>query len=51
MCCYLFAAWSLKSADDESLTPAQAAAVKRWRMTLAHVATDETTHFANANNL
>ncbi len=51
MCCYLFAAWSLKRPGDEGLTAAQAAAVQRWRMALVHVAIDEMTHFANANNL
>ncbi|MCB9675165.1 MAG: CDGSH iron-sulfur domain-containing protein [Alphaproteobacteria bacterium] len=51
MCCYLFAAWSLKSGTHEGLTDEQAQAVARWRAALVHVAIDEMTHFALANNL
>ncbi|MEZ4322208.1 MAG: ferritin-like domain-containing protein [Myxococcota bacterium] len=51
MCCYLFAAWSLKSGVGEGLTEAQAEAVARWRREIVHVAIDEMTHFALANNL
>ncbi len=51
MCCYLFAAWSLKAGTDEGLSEDQAAAVARWRQTIIHVAVDEMTHFANANNI
>lgn len=51
MCCYLFAAWSLKSGVAEGLSPAQAEAVGRWRQLITHVAIDEMVHFANANNL
>ncbi len=51
MCCYLFAAWSLESGEAEGLSTAQAAAVARWRQVITHVAVDEMTHFANANNL
>lgn len=51
MCCYLFAAWSLKSGAAEGLDEAQAAAVADWRRVITHVAIDEMAHFANANNL
>ena len=51
MCCYLFAAWSLKSGADEGLSQTQAEAVARWRGLITHVAIDEMTHFANANNM
>ena len=51
MCCYLFAAWSLKAGEAEGLTAQQAKAVARWRQVITHVAVDEMTHFANANNL
>lgn len=51
MCCYLFAAWSLKQGEAEGLTSTQADAVKRWRRLITHVAIDEMTHFANANNI
>lgn len=51
MCCYLFAAWSLKQGEAEGLSPKQAEAVGRWRQIITHVAVDEMTHFANANNL
>lgn len=51
MCCYLYAAWSLKSGVAEGLEEDQARAVASWRETIVHVAIDEMTHFANANNL
>ncbi len=51
MCCYLFAAWSLKARTDEGLTDAQLRDVNRWRREITSVAIDEMTHFANANNL
>lgn len=51
MCCYLYAAWSLKSGEAEGLTAEQAEAVARWRNAILHVAIDEMTHFANANNI
>ena len=51
MCCYLFAAWSLKSSADEGLTAAQLRDVQQWRRTIIDVAIDEMTHFANANNI
>ncbi|MEZ4373925.1 MAG: ferritin-like domain-containing protein [Polyangiaceae bacterium] len=50
MCCYLFAAWSLKTAED-GLGGAQLAAVERWRSSIVNVAIDEMAHLVNANNL
>lgn len=51
MCCYLYAAWSLKSGEAEGLTEAQAEPVGRWRRIILDVAIDEMAHFASANNL
>lgn len=51
MCCYLYAAWSLRSGEADGLTAPQARHVESWRRTILHVAIDEMTHFANANNL
>ncbi|MCB9668422.1 MAG: CDGSH iron-sulfur domain-containing protein [Alphaproteobacteria bacterium] len=51
MCCYLYAAWSLKAGEADGLTAEQADAVGRWRNAILHVAIDEMTHFANANNI
>jgi len=49
MCCYLYAAWSLKQADE--LPAEQAELVESWRQAIVGVAIDEMAHFANANNL
>ncbi len=51
MCCYLYAAWSLKRSAEEGVTESQLAQIDEWRKTIVHVAIDEMTHFANANNL
>lgn len=50
MCCYLYAAFSLKRVDPR-WTPAQAAAVERWRRDIQHVALEEMTHLALVANL
>lgn len=50
MCCYLYAAWSLKTPAD-GLTPDQARRIGSWRRALVEVAIDEMTHFALVNNL
>ncbi|MCA9647923.1 MAG: CDGSH iron-sulfur domain-containing protein [Polyangiaceae bacterium] len=50
MCCYLYAAWSLKTAED-GLEGAQLTAVERWRNSIVNVAIDEMAHLVNANNL
>ncbi|MGF1508954.1 MAG: ferritin-like protein [Myxococcota bacterium] len=51
MCCYLYAAWSLKTGPGEGLTADQTREVQSWRRTILNVAIDEMAHFANANNV
>src|SRR5271169_5011872 len=51
MCCYLYAAWSLKRSERDGLTAAQAAATKRWSQAITSVAIEEMAHLALANNL
>ena len=51
MCCYLYAAFSLKEGLDEGLSVDELAAVKRWRQELIHVAVGEMTHLALVANL
>lgn len=50
MCCYLYAAFSLKTGDP-GWTPAQAQAVSRWRAELTRVALEEMTHLSLVGNL
>ena len=51
MCCYLYAAWSLKRGERDGLTADQAVAVKRWRGAITSVAIEEMTHLTLASNL
>ena len=51
MCQYLFAAFSIKQAEDEGLTTDELAAVTRWRKQISHVATQEMLHLALVQNL
>ncbi len=51
MCQYLFAAFSMKQAEDEGLTTDELAAVTRWRKQISHVATQEMLHLALVQNL
>jgi CDGSH-type Zn-finger protein/uncharacterized Fe-S cluster protein YjdI len=50
MCCYLYAAFSLKRADPK-WTPAQRDAVQAWHQTLMSVVFEEMTHLALVGNL
>lgn len=50
MCCYLYAAFSLKR-DDPAFTTVQRAAVERWRRSIVAVALEEMTHLALVGNL
>ena len=50
MCCYLYAAFSLKR-DDVAWTPAQRDAVAGWRRAITSVAMEEMTHLALVGNL
>lgn len=51
MCCYLYAAFSLKQGADEGITDAELAAIRRWRGQIVHVAVDEMAHLALVANL
>ncbi len=51
MCQYLFAAFSMKQAAGEGLTPDELAAVTRWRKQISRVATQEMLHLALVQNL
>jgi CDGSH-type Zn-finger protein/uncharacterized Fe-S cluster protein YjdI len=51
MCCYLYAAFSLKESVDEGVTEAELAAIRRWRGQIFHVAVDEMAHLALVANL
>ncbi len=51
MCCYLYAAWSLKRGERDGLTAEQAAAVKRWKRAVLSVAVEEMVHLALVSNL
>src|SRR5215510_5799790 len=50
MCCYLFAAYSLRSGAD-GLTDEQAKAIAGWRNAIVGVAIEEMLHLALVNNL
>jgi CDGSH-type Zn-finger protein/uncharacterized Fe-S cluster protein YjdI len=50
MCCYLYAAFSLKR-DDAAWTAPQREAVQRWRGAIMSVAFEEMTHLALVGNL
>lgn len=50
MCCYLYAAFSLKVVDDR-WTDAQRASVARFRATITGVALEEMTHLCLVGNL
>jgi CDGSH-type Zn-finger protein/uncharacterized Fe-S cluster protein YjdI len=50
MCCYLYAAFSLKR-DDPAWSATQRAAVERWRRAIVAVALEEMTHLALVGNL
>lgn len=51
MCCYLYAAFSLKEGRDEDLTEEELAAVTRWRRTILRVSIEEMVHLALVANL
>ncbi|HEY3699841.1 MAG TPA: ferritin-like domain-containing protein, partial [Spongiibacteraceae bacterium] len=51
MCTYLYAGLSLKQTADEDLTADELAAVRRWRLEIIRIATDEMLHLALVNNL
>jgi CDGSH-type Zn-finger protein/uncharacterized Fe-S cluster protein YjdI len=51
MCCYLYAAWSLKRGERDGLSKQEAEAVDRWKRAIVSVAVEEMTHLALASNL
>jgi hypothetical protein len=51
MCQYLYAAFSIRSSDDEGLRPEQLEAARRWRRTLFNIAEQEMLHLALVQNL
>lgn len=51
LCCYLYAAFSLKRAPDATLAPAQLPAVEAWRESILAVAVQEMGHMALVANL
>src|SRR6516165_10634242 len=51
MCCYLFAAFSLKERLDEGVGADELEAIERWRRATTSVAIEEMTHLALVANL
>jgi CDGSH-type Zn-finger protein/uncharacterized Fe-S cluster protein YjdI len=51
MCCYLYAAFSLKTTEDSGLSPDQLAATRRWRGVVIEVAIEEMLHLGLVANL
>ena len=51
MCCYLYAAFSLKEGTDEDLSETELAAVRRWRDEIFSVAIEEMGHLATVCNI
>ncbi|HUQ75981.1 MAG TPA: ferritin-like domain-containing protein [Burkholderiales bacterium] len=51
LCCYLYAAFSLKRRGDPGLSANEVAAVERWRSIIVGVAVQEMGHLASVNNL
>jgi CDGSH-type Zn-finger protein/uncharacterized Fe-S cluster protein YjdI len=51
MCCYLYAAFSLKRPGEGGLSSAETDAVARWRSMIMSVAIEEMTHLTLASNL
>ena len=51
MCCYLYAAFGLRSELSDGLPPDQTNAVKRWRDTILAIAVEEMSHLALVSNL
>jgi CDGSH-type Zn-finger protein/uncharacterized Fe-S cluster protein YjdI len=51
MCCYLYAAYSIKEPDEPGLSAEESAAVARFRSVLVDVAREEMVHLALVSNL
>jgi len=51
MCCYLYAAFSLKTTDDSGLSATELEATRRWRAAIMDVAIEEMLHLGLVANL
>jgi CDGSH-type Zn-finger protein/uncharacterized Fe-S cluster protein YjdI len=51
MCCYLYAAFSLKRSAEDGLTPEQVEVLRRWYAVIIGVAIEEMTHLSLVSNL
>src|SRR5258705_7551865 len=51
MCCYLFAAYSLKRSTSDELIEKEVATVARWRGAIVSVAVEEMLHLSLVSNL
>jgi CDGSH-type Zn-finger protein/uncharacterized Fe-S cluster protein YjdI len=51
MCCYLYAAFSMKQDADEGLSADELDAVRRWRRTIMDVAIEEMAHLTMVANI
>lgn len=51
MCTYLYAAFSLKSGQEDGLNPKEADAVARWRRTILQIAVEEMSHLTAVWNI
>ena len=51
MCCYLYAAYSLKGPAAQDLSAEEKAAVGRWRSAIVDIAIDEMLHLSLVSNL
>lgn len=51
MCCYLYAAFSLKQDDTEDLSDIELAAVRRWRRVVLDIAIEEMSHLTMVANI
>ena len=51
MCCYLYAAWSLKTEPDDGVDPELQKEIRGWQRAIVDVAIDEMTHLTLVSNL
>jgi len=51
MCCYLYAAWSLKTEPDDGVDPELQKEIRGWQRAMVDVAIDEMTHLTLVSNL
>ncbi len=51
MCCYLYAAWSLKTEPDDGIDPELQKEIRGWQRAMVDVAIDEMTHLTLVSNL